>query len=103
MSTLLEFSITPPGRGDSVGSSVAQALDPVDRSGLPYRLNPMGTVVEGDWDELFGLVRRCVDALAEDADRLSISIKVDHRRGAGGRLFAKTESVERHLGRKLSQ
>jgi uncharacterized protein (TIGR00106 family) len=103
MSTLLEFSITPIGKGDSVGSYVARALDVVDRSGLPYRLNPMGTVVEGSWDEVFGLLRSCADALSPDCERLSISVKVDHRRGGPGRLASKTESVERRLGRKLSQ
>lgn len=103
MSTLLEFSITPLGQGDSVGDAVARALDIVEASGVPYRLNPMGTVLEGGWNEVFGVVRQCADALGENGERLSIAIKVDHRPGVDGRLAAKVESVERRLGRKLSQ
>jgi uncharacterized protein YqgV (UPF0045/DUF77 family) len=63
----------------------------------------MGTVLEGDWDEVFAVVRRCADALSEHGERLSIAIKVDHRPGVGNRLTSKVESVERHLGRELSQ
>lgn len=103
MSTLLEFSITPLGRGDSVGDAVARALDIVEASGVPYRLNPMGTVLEGEWEQVFGVVRRCADALGSNGERLSIAIKVDHRPGVSGRLASKVESVERRLGRKLSQ
>lgn len=103
MSTLLEFSITPLGKGDSVGSDVARALDIVDASGLPYRLNPMGTVLEGEWDQVFGVVKRCAETLSAHGERLTISIKVDHRPGHDRRLDAKVESVERRLGRKLSK
>lgn len=103
MSVMLEFSISPLDQGASVGEYVARCLDVVDRSGVPYRLNPMGTVLEGDWDEVFGVVRRCFDRLAEDCERVSISIKVDYRAGARGRLESKTGSVEERLGRKLPQ
>lgn len=102
MSTLLEFSITPLGEGDSVGDAVARALEIIDRSGVAYRLNPMGTVLEGEWDEVFGVVRQCADALSENGERLTITMKVDHRPGVSGRLDSKVESVERRLGRKLS-
>lgn len=103
MSVMLEFSISPLDQGASVGESVAQCLDLVDRSGIPYRLNPMGTVLEGDWDAVFGVVRQCFDQVAQDSERISISIKVDYRAGAEGRLAGKTRSVEERLGRKLEQ
>jgi len=44
---LVEFSITPIGRGESLSEDVARILDLVDRSGLNYKLTPMGTIVEG--------------------------------------------------------
>ena len=46
--TLMEFSIIPLDKGDSMGTYVARVLSVVDESGLDYRLNPMGTVVEGE-------------------------------------------------------
>jgi uncharacterized protein (TIGR00106 family) len=98
---LLEFSISPLGKGASVGAYVARALDIVDRSGVPYRLNPMGTVLEGSWDEVMGVVKRCLEDLERDCERISITMKLDDRRGKTGALDAKVERVERALGRKL--
>jgi len=98
---LLEFSMSPLGKGESVGKYVARSLDIVDRSGVDYRLNPMGTVLEGDWDEVFGLVKKCFERMRKDCNRISCSIKVDYRKGAKGRLSAKVMSVEKRLGRKV--
>ena len=44
---LLEFSMSPLGKGESVSKYVARSLDIIDKSGVDYRLNPMGTVLEG--------------------------------------------------------
>jgi uncharacterized protein (TIGR00106 family) len=73
----------------------------VDKSGVDYRLNPMGTVLEGDWDDVFGVVTQCFERMKKDCNRISCSIKVDYRTGAQGRLQAKVASVEKRLGRKL--
>jgi len=98
---LLEFSMSPLTQGESVGDYVARSLDIIDKSGLAYRLNPMGTVIEGPWDEVFGVVKACLLRMAEDCNRISTVIKVDYRKGKTGRLSGKVESVERRLGRKL--
>lgn len=98
---LLEFSMSPLGKGESVGKYVSRSLDIIDKSGVAYRLNPMGTVLEGDWDEVFGVVRQCFQRMRKDCNRISCTIKVDYRKGHAGRLAAKTASVERRLKRKL--
>jgi len=98
---LLEFSMSPLGKGESVGKYVARSLDIVDRAGVKYRLNPMGTVMEGDWDQIFGIVKQCFEVMKKDCNRISVSIKVDYRKGRRGRLDAKVASVEKRLKRKL--
>ena len=98
---LLEFSMTPLDRGASVSPYVARSLEIVERSGLPYRLNPMGTVLEGTWEETLGVVTACFERMREDCERISVSVKIDHRRGRSGRLDSKIASVEAKLGRKL--
>ena len=98
---LLEFSMSPLGKGESVDRYVARSLDIIDRSGLDYRLNPMGTVIEGDWDEVFGVVKRCFETMKKDCGRISIGIRVDYRKGKDGRLGGKIASVEKRLGRRL--
>lgn len=99
---LLEFSMSPLGKGESVGRFVARSLDIIDRSGLPYRLNPMGTVLEGEWDEVFRVVRKCYERMRKDCNRISCTIKVDYRKGHKGRLDSKVASVEKRLKRKIT-
>jgi len=99
---LLEFSMTPLGKGEGVSPYVARSIDIVDRSGLPYRLTPMGTILEGEWDEVMRVVRECHERMRQDCDRITTSIRIDDRAGACGRLESKVKSVEAKLGRKVS-
>lgn len=99
---LLEFAMAPGGKGESVSEYVARILDVIDRSGVPYQLTPMGTILEGDWDAVMAVVTACFKALEPDCTRIGMNLKVDYRAGPGGRLRAKTEKIEQRLGRKLS-
>jgi uncharacterized protein (TIGR00106 family) len=101
MSVLLEFSISPLDKGTSLSPYVSRSLEIIDRSGLPYCLNPMGTVIEGEWDECLAVVSGCFKAMAADCERVSCSIKIDFRQGQSGRLVSKIASIEKQLGRKL--
>jgi uncharacterized protein (TIGR00106 family) len=98
---LLEFSMSPLGKGESVGAYVARSLEIVEQSGLDYRLHAMGTILEGEWDEALAVVKQCYEAMRIDCPRISCSIKIDARPGASGRLESKVRSVEKRLGRKL--
>ena len=77
--TLMEFSIIPLDKGASLSQYIAKVLTVVDESGLDYRLNPMGTVVEGEWDDLIGLLTKCFRTLEWDSDRISLQAKFDCR------------------------
>lgn len=98
---LLEFSMSPLGKGESVSPFVAKSLEIIDQSGLDYRLNPMGTVLEGEWDQVFGVVKQCFEEMQKHCDRISVTIKADYRRGASDRLNGKIDSIEKILKRKL--
>jgi len=98
---LVEVSMSPFGKGESVGKYVARSLDIIDQSGLDYRLNPMGTVIEGEWDAVFAVIKDCYTRMRRDCNRISISIRADYRKGARGRLTGKIQSVERRLKRGL--
>jgi uncharacterized protein (TIGR00106 family) len=99
---LLEFSMSPLSAGESVSAYVARSLDIIDKSGLPYQLTPMGTIIEGEWPQVMAVVTACFDAMRADCSRISTSIKVDYRAGPGGRLKSKVASVQEKLGRQLS-
>jgi uncharacterized protein (TIGR00106 family) len=98
---LLDFSMTPLGKGESVSPYVARCLEAVAASGLDYRLHAMGTTVEGDLDQVLAVVRRCFAALEPDCERISCSVKIDYRKGPGGRLRSKVQKVEALVGRPL--
>lgn len=100
---LLEFSMSPLGVGESVSPYVARSLEIVEQSGLDYRLHAMGTIVEGEIDQVLAVVKQCFDAMAADCDRVSCTMKLDFRRGHSGRLEAKVKSVEEKLGRSLKK
>ena len=100
---LLEFSVTPLGAGESVSKYVARAVDVVDSSGLDYRLHAMGTVVEGNLDQLLDVLKRAIEAVAANCDRVSVAAKIDYRKGHPGALDAKVASVEKQLGRTLKK
>jgi uncharacterized protein (TIGR00106 family) len=100
---LLEFSMTPLDKGESVSPYVSRSLDIIDRSGLEYRLNPMGTVIEGEWDDVLGVVKACYEKMAADCNRISVAMKIDCRKGRSGRLDSKIDSVEKKLGRSLKK
>jgi len=98
---LAEFSMWPMDKGESVGEYVARLLDIIDQSGLPYRLGPLGTCVEGDYDQVMAVIKQCHEALASDCKRIACTIKMDFRAGHDNMLDSKIESVEQRLGRKL--
>ena len=100
---LLEFSMSPLEKGPSVGEYVARSLKIIDESGLDYRLHAMGTIVEGEIDEVLAVLKQCLAAMAADCERVTCTAKLDDRRGHTGRLKAKVASVEEKLGRTLKK
>ena len=102
MSALVEFSMFPTEQTQSKSAFVARVLDIVDRSGLAYRLTPMGTIIEAETvQEALDVINRAYEDLQKDCGRVYSSIKIDWREGPVGRLNKKTGSVEAKLGRKL--
>ena len=100
---LLEFSMSPLGKGESVSDYVARSLQIIDESGLAYELHAMGTIIEGEPEEVLEVMRRCLETMAADCDRITCSAKLDYRKGHQGRLESKVASIERKLGRPLKR
>lgn len=100
---LVQFTMFPTDKGESVSQYVAEVLRIVDSSGLPYKLGPMSTTVEGEWDQVFGVIKRCRDELRKRSNRVYIVISVDDRAGASGRLEGKMRSLEAKLGKRLKK
>ncbi len=77
--------------------AVAAAVKIVRESGLPNRTSSMFTEIEGEWDEVFDVVKRATEAVGEFGSRVSLVIKADIRPGYSGELSAKVDRLEQAL------
>ena len=100
---VLEFSMFPLDKGESLSRYVARSLAIIEASGLPYQCHAMGTILEGEYDQVMDVVRRCFEAMAEDCQRIECSVKIDYRKGHAGRLTGKVASVEAKLGHAVKK
>ncbi len=92
------FSVTPIDKnGENLSEYVAHSLTLIKESGLDYQLTAMGTIVEGDADDVFALIQACHKKMTTLSGRVSTSIKIDDRSGATGRIKGKVRSVEEKL------
>ncbi len=98
---LVEFSIFPLGEGASVGDKIAGVLKIIDESGLPYKFGPMGTTIEGDWNSVMKVIRKCHQGVMKNSERVVLHISIDDRKGRKGMLEEKVKTVEKKLGKRL--
>jgi uncharacterized protein (TIGR00106 family) len=98
MSVIVDFSIFPVDKESSVSSYVAKAVKIIRKSGLDHQTGPMGTCIEGEWEDVMRVVSRCFEKMKEESSRIYMTLKVDYRRGDSGRLTGKVKSIEEKLG-----
>jgi uncharacterized protein (TIGR00106 family) len=97
---IVAFSVSPHGgESDGVAEAVAAAVRVVRESGLPNETNAMFTLIEGEWDEVFDVVRRATEAAQAGAPRVSLVVKADIRPGHTGQLRGKVDRVEEYLAK----
>ncbi len=95
------ISLFPLGQGLSLSSLVSEAIDEVDRSGLDYRVTAMGTIVEGEWDEVMKLIKKMRDRVLKKSERIYLNITIDDKNDKRRRLESKVKSVEEKLSKTL--
>ena len=94
---LVAFSVAPSGGGDgsdSVHDAVAAAVRIVRESGLPNHTDSMFTTIEGEWDEVFAVIKRATEEVGRFGTRVSLVLKADIRPGHTGELTGKVERLE---------
>jgi len=98
---LIELSINPLGRGTHLSHDLAEILKTVDESGLKYCLTPLGTCIEGEWDEVMALVKRCHQQERTRSKHVLTTVRIEDEDGATDKLNANIASVERAVGHQL--
>ena len=99
MSTLIDFSIFPLDKGESLSPYVARAVSVIEKSGLSFKLGPMGTSIGSKWDEVVALGGRCFKALKTDCNRIVMTLKVDYRKGTSERTEKKIHPAKEKQSR----
>jgi uncharacterized protein YqgV (UPF0045/DUF77 family) len=97
---LVAFSVAPSGGSDesaSVHDAVAAAVRIVRDSGLPNHTDSMFTTIEGEWDEVFDVVKRATEAVGAFGPRVSLVLKADIRPGHTGEITGKVDRLEAAL------
>ena len=92
-------TIAPLGTATPSLSAYVAGVERVLRdSGLTHQLTAMGTIIEGDLDEILRVVRAMHEApFAQGAVRVSTLIKIDDRRDQEHTIAGKMRSVEEKL------
>ncbi|RDB63810.1 thiamine-binding protein [Gordonibacter sp. 28C] len=98
MNTLVAVAIAPLGVGDELAAEVAEVVRVIRASGLPNRTNSMFTEIEGEWDEVFQVVKDATFVLAEKGIRTEVVLKADVRPGHTGMMERKVSKVDDILG-----
>lgn len=99
---LAEFAMFPTDKGESVSKYVSQIINAIDESGITYQLTPMGTILEGSWDEVNKVISTCFKILEPQCNRVYSSIKIDYRNGDETRMKSKINKIKSILDKDIS-
>lgn len=97
---VVELTVCPLGTGTTSASKYVAGAQKIlsEQDKIKYLLNPMGTVMEGDIDEIFALIRKIQeDVFDKGVDRVYSIIKVDDRRDKITSMEQKLQSVKSRL------
>lgn len=98
---LAHVAFTPVGSGEETKELVAKALKIIDTSELEYQLTAMGVIIEGDWEEVIFLIKKCHDEIKHFAERVVTNITVDDRKDLNNRLKQAVLDIEYAVGGAL--
>jgi uncharacterized protein (TIGR00106 family) len=103
VSMLLELSVIPLGRGRSISADIVDLVRIIDASGLDYRLTAAGTIIEGGWDQLMEVARKCHTEMRKKTERVITFMKLDDYGDRTGMLTEAIASIEGKLGRSVKK
>lgn len=98
MKVIVDLCVIPIGVGVSLSSYVAACEKILSDVGLKTQLHANGTNIEGEWDEVFGAIKRCHEALHEmGVLRIHTTMNIGTRTDRLQAMEDKIHSVQRKL------
>ena len=96
---LAELSMILLGRGTQLSGDLGRILKIIDESGIRYKLTPSGTCIEGEWDEVMDLVKKCHREARSFCTCVLTTIRIQDESGAYDKLEVAT--IEAEVGPQL--
>lgn len=101
MQVMVDLCVVPIGVGVSVSEYIVECERIIEAAGLGAHLHPYGTVIEGDWDTVFAVVKQCHERVhAMGAPRVFTSLKIGTRTDRQQSMQDKIDSVRAKLARQ---
>ncbi len=100
---LLQLSIVPLGRGRSISPDVADVVKIIQASGLDYRVTATATILEGNWDQLTEVAKKCHLKMREKTERVLTFMKIDDYADRTQRITRAVEAIEKALGQPVKK
>ena len=98
MKVIIDLCVVPLGVGLSVSKYVAACQKIINDAGLKSALHAYGTNIEGEWDEVFDVVKQCHEKVHDmGAPRITTTIKAGTRTDRDQTMADKVESVKDKL------
>jgi len=95
---IAEISFVPIGVGTSLSRYIAVVIKNIEKSGLKYQLTPMGTIVEGEWNEISKLIDYSHNLIFEmGIERIITNVKIDYRLDKKSSMQDKLDSVKKKM------
>lgn len=96
MHAIVGFTLVPIGAGVSVSPYIAAIERLLEETGLIFEVNSNSTNLEGEWEDVFAVIRRCHEVVhGEGAPRIHTCIQVGTRVDREQRMAEKLDSVVR--------
>ncbi len=98
MKVIMDLCVVPMGVGLSVSEYIAECHKIIKEAGLSSQLHAYGTNIEGEWDQVFAVVKKCHEKIHEmGAPRITTTIKAGTRIDREQTMADKIASVKDKL------
>lgn len=100
---LADLAIIPIGHSPHTSQVLADILKTIKDSGLPYQLTPSSTCIEGSWDEIMAVVKRCHQIAYSDTPHVMTLLRIEEDEKSSGKLRSNPASVEQKAGESFEK
>ena len=94
---LFELQIVPVGAGVHLSDVVARCVGDIQQAGLPFRLTPSGTAVEGSWDEVMPVMKLAHQEVRRESSHVITTFRIEDDGESSNKLAENVEHVRRKL------